>query len=110
MAPAAALANLGSVAAKLHEFAEAGDHMQALTSQLTDVLGEVERARSAFAGLLEETVDAKYETERQRFVTIRLVGTFNPADTTTLLALEEQYRAEYDAIRALQALIQFVQK
>lgn len=105
--PLAAVAGLGAAAGKLQEFIEAHEQMTLLSGQLETVLGQVQDARDAFAGYL---TDAKYEAQKQRMVSLRLVGTVNPVDptdVTALLALEEQYRAEYDAI---QALIQLVQK
>lgn len=106
--PFAALAGLASMTSKLEEIIDSGDQMGQLSEQLTTVLAETERVREAFTSLLAEAEGTKYAAERQRFVTLRLVGTVNPvdpADVAGLIALEEQYRAEYDAIQALIQLV-----
>ena len=104
---------LVGVAQQLKSLIAAGSQIEQIPSQLAEVLDQVEQARVSFLGALESAKDTQYEAEKQRFVTLRLVGTVNPVDPTdvpALLALEEQYRAEYDAMRFLQILLQFHQK
>jgi hypothetical protein len=98
------LANIADVTSKLQGLVGAGEQVQGLVTELEGVLAQVNTARDA---LLEESEEIRYELERQRWVTLRLVGTFNPVDPSdveALLALEEQYRGEYDAIQALAQL------
>lgn len=113
MAPAAGLGQLAGVASQLKNLIDTGNQMEQVTGQLVEVLDQVEQARQAFLGLSDRAERTQYESDRQRFVTLRLVGTVNPTDPTdvpSLLALEEQYRAEYDAMRFLQALLHLVKK
>jgi DNA repair ATPase RecN len=100
----AGLAGLTQVAGQLQDLLGAGEQMQEVAEQLQQVLVQVEAARD----FLQETVDKannnEYELAKQRWVTLRLVGTVNPVDSSDvagLMALEEQYRAEYDVIQAL---------
>jgi len=109
--PMGVLANLSGVANRLQEIVAAGDQVGALAAQLTEVLDQVQQTRDSFGCVLEEAAETKYEVERQRFVALRLVGTINPVDPNNfaaLLALEEQYRAEYDALQGLLKLVQLV--
>ncbi len=113
MVPRAGFGQLAGVATQLRSLIEAGSQLEQIPSQLAEVLEQVEQARLAFLGALESAKLTEYEAEKQRFVTLRLVGTVNPVDPTdvaALLALEAQYRAEYDAMRFLQTLLQFHQK
>lgn len=97
----AVLANIAEVTSKLQGLVGAGEQVQGLVAELEGVLAQVNTARDS---LLEESSELRYELERQRWVTLRLVGTINPVDPSDvrgLLALEDQYRGEYDAIQAL---------
>lgn len=105
--PLAALAGLENVAGQLQEILQAGDEMTELAGQLQEVLDKVQEARNSFESVVEELDGTREEQERQRWVTLRMIACIIPADPSdpnSILAIERQFRAEFDAIRGLQAL------
>lgn len=114
--PLAALGALGGLQGQIEQFLTATEELKALAHQfdgIQSVVGKIEEARSAAARTLEEFAAFEYDLTKQRLVTLRLQyhlmwGDFDITSELTpeeriqeLLALEEQFRGEYDAIQAL---------
>lgn len=107
-APAAAVGALGSLLAQFQEIANTGDGLSRLTEQIPQMMGMLESTQQMFVASIEENKEIRYELDRQRMVSLRLVSCVNPVDPSNVqevLQLEQQFRDEYDALRLLQATL-----
>lgn len=103
--PLAGLESLSKLASDLKELASGGETMQQLAVQLPVFQTNLEAVVCLSTAIIEEARQIRFELERQRWVSLRLtacVHPLDPSDFTGIFALEEQFRAEFDAMRLLQ--------
>jgi hypothetical protein len=109
---ATALQSLGD----LGGMAGAAAKIQEQIQQLNDVFARLEESRVSLEETREqlvETIEASnIEIERQRYVFSRfiLAGTPRGATYQDFLAIEEQYRLEYDVLRVLVQLLMWAKE